>query len=62
MLEYYFKKPRVQARVRTNVLYKQIRKLIYNLHDCGYQPDTIQSYVQKVVCVHNSKGQFFGNE
>lgn len=48
MLEYYFKRPRVQARVRTNVLYKQIRKLIYNLHDCGYQPDTIQSYVQKV--------------
>lgn len=48
MLEHYFKKPCVQARVRTNVLYKQIRRLIYYLHDRGYQPETIQSYVQKV--------------
>jgi integrase/recombinase XerD len=48
MLEYYFKRTRVQARVKTNVLYKQIKKLIYYLHDCGYQPETIQSYVQKV--------------
>lgn len=48
MLEYYFKRPRVQARVRTNVLYRQIRKLIYYLHDCGYRPETIQSYVQKI--------------
>ena len=48
MLEYYFKRPRVQTRIRTNALYKQIRKLIYYLHDCGYRPDTIQSYVQKI--------------
>ena len=48
MLEYYFKRPRVQARVKTNVLYQQIRKLICYLHDCGYQPETIRSYVQKV--------------
>ena len=47
MLEYYFKRPRVQARIKTNVLHGQIRKLIYYLHDCGYRPNTIQSYVQK---------------
>jgi len=48
MLEYYFKRPRVQARIRTNVLSHEIRKLIDYLHDCGYRPETIQSYVQKI--------------
>ena len=48
MLEYYFKRPHVQARIKTNVLYRQIRNLIYYLHDCGCKPETIQSYVQKV--------------
>ena len=48
MLEYYFKRPRVQRRVRTNLLYRQIRKVINYLHDCGYRPNTIQSYVQKI--------------
>lgn len=48
MLEYYFKRPDVQARVRTNLLYRQIRKLIYYLHDCGYRSETIQSYMQKI--------------
>ncbi|MGC9332465.1 MAG: site-specific integrase [Bacteroidales bacterium] len=29
-------------------MYKQIKKLIDYLHDCGYQPETIQQYIQKV--------------
>ena len=45
MLEYYFKRPRIQARIRANVLCKQIRKLICYMHDCGYQPGTIQRYI-----------------
>lgn len=48
MLEYYFKRTDVQTRIKTNLLCEQIRKLIYYLHDCGYRPETIQSYVQKV--------------
>ena len=48
MLEYYFKRPSVQVRVKTNVLCKQIIKLICYLHDCGYQPGTIRLYVLKV--------------
>ncbi|MBN2527066.1 MAG: tyrosine-type recombinase/integrase [Deltaproteobacteria bacterium] len=48
MLEHYFKRPRVQARIRKNVLYPPIRKLVRHLHDCGYGAVTIQSYVQKI--------------
>ena len=49
MLEYYFKqRPRVQARVKTNVLCKQIRKLICYMHDRGYQPGVIRMYIPKV--------------
>lgn len=52
MLEYYFQKPHVIARIKTNVLYKQIMKLICYMHDCGYQPHTIQ--------VHTTKVEHFG--
>jgi site-specific recombinase XerD len=45
MLEYYFKRTRIQARIKANVLCKQIRKLICYMHDCGYQPGTIQKYI-----------------
>jgi len=49
MLEYYFRqRPHVQTRVETNVLCEQIRELISYMHDCGYQPGTIQLYVPKV--------------
>lgn len=48
MLEYYFKRPRIQARIKANVLCKQIRKLICYMHDCGYQPQTIWMYISKV--------------
>ncbi len=48
MLEYYFQKPHVLARIKTNVLYKQIMKLICYMHDCGYQPGIIQVYISKV--------------
>ena len=48
MLECYFKRPRVLARLRKNVLYPPIRKLVCHLHGCGYEAGTIQSYVQKV--------------
>ncbi len=48
MLEYYFKQSRVQARVKTNVLYKQIKKLICYMHDCGYKPSTIQMHIHGV--------------
>ena len=49
MLEYYSKQPHVQARIKANALYKQIRKLIYYLRHCGYQPKTIKMYIPKVV-------------
>lgn len=48
MLECYFQKPHVLARIKTNVLYKQIMKLICYMHDCGYQPKIIQVYISKV--------------
>ena len=48
MLEYYLKQPRIQARIRANVLCKQIRKLICYMHDCGYQSGTIQVYIPRV--------------
>ncbi len=48
MLEYYFERPHIQARIRANVLCKQIRKLICFMHDCGYQPGTIQRYIPNV--------------
>ena len=48
MPEYYFMQPHVQARVKTNVLYKQIKKLICDMHDCGYKPCTIQMHIHGV--------------
>jgi integrase/recombinase XerD len=48
MLEYYYRQPHVQARIKANVLYKQIRKLIYYFRDCGYQTGTIKMYIPKV--------------
>ena len=48
MLEYYLKRPHVQARIKANVLCKQIRKLICYMHDRGYQPGTILLYIPKV--------------
>ncbi|MBI9018570.1 MAG: tyrosine-type recombinase/integrase [Phycisphaerae bacterium] len=48
MFEYYFTRPRVRVRMRANVLFPEIRKLIDYLHDCGYRAETIQSYAQKI--------------
>lgn len=48
MLENYFKRPHVLARMKTNILYSQMRKLIYYFHDSGYSIHTIQSYMQKI--------------
>lgn len=48
MLENYFQKPHVLARIKTNVLFKQIMKLICYMHDHGYQPKIIQVYISKV--------------
>lgn len=48
MPEYYFMPPHVQACIKTNVLYKQIKKLICDMHDCGYVPSTIKMHMQVV--------------
>ena len=48
MLEYYFKQPRVLARIRASILYKQIRTLTCYLHDCGYKPENIRSHIRRV--------------
>ena len=48
MLEHYFKRPRVQVRLKSNVLHDEIEKLIVHLHTRGYRPESIQSYLQKV--------------
>ena len=48
MSEYYYMQPHVQAQVKTNVLYKQINKLICSMHDCGYGPSTIKMRIHVV--------------
>jgi site-specific recombinase XerD len=48
MLDHYFRRPRVRARIRANILGAWIELYVSYLHQRGHPPGSIQLYVQAV--------------